>query len=449
MAWADMLVATFRGVAFDCQTISDSAQRAQAQHTYPYRDGADIEDLGRGPRTMRVRAIFWGDDYLARLTGFGKVLDTKDSGELIHPIFGSIPDVQVADFDIQHEAEGVNQASITITFIESASGVSFFVDSTASQDVEAIESVADNTLDAGTNVLADQLGEITGLADAVGFDAADGAALSLADVDFASVGRALNLPRITDVRTLLSGATTALRSIPGIPPVVLSGFDAALNPRAWAADLTALTAGLLDSFVDLSPLDDARRVMAGFRQIASLFAAPVRVNTIATANAGVGATLPLVLTRAARQSAADAAVAACHLQLECATTMAAAARRVLASEAAQAQLTPAEIEETANAARASLEAAIVAWRSRYPVEVARPVIEGMRDTARLVQTSAQRLILRRPPLINHLTTAPVNMRLLAHRLYGDHTRATELMRLNNYGRTPVLEAGETLKVYAQ
>ena len=231
--------------------------------------------------------------------------------------------------------------------------------------------------------------------------------------------------------------------------MVLSGFDAALNPRAWASDLTAMTAGLLDAFVDLSPLDDARRVMAGFRVIASLFAAPVRVTAIATADAGVSATLPLVLTRAARQSDADAAVAACHLQLECATTMAAAARRVLASEAAQAQLTPAEIEETANAARASLEATIVAWRSRYPVEVARPVIEGLRNTARLTQTAAQRLILRRPPLISYLTNAPVNMRLLAHRLYGDHTRATELMRLNNYGRTPVLEAGAALKVYAQ
>ena len=213
MAWADMQVATFRGVVFDCQTISDSAQRAQAQHTYPYRDGADIEDLGRGPRTMRVRAIFWGDDYLARLTGFVQALDTEDSGELIHPIFGSIPDVQVAEFDINHEAEAVNQASITITFIESASGVSFFVDSTASQDVEAIETAADYTLDAGTDVLADQLGDITGLADAVGFDALDGSAFTLGSVDFASLGRALNIARITDVRTLLSGATSALQSI--------------------------------------------------------------------------------------------------------------------------------------------------------------------------------------------------------------------------------------------
>ncbi|MFM3578034.1 DNA circularization N-terminal domain-containing protein, partial [Klebsiella pneumoniae subsp. ozaenae] len=45
MAWeTDLQDASFRGVAFDIITTRDSVQRDIAQHEYPYRNGANIDD---------------------------------------------------------------------------------------------------------------------------------------------------------------------------------------------------------------------------------------------------------------------------------------------------------------------------------------------------------------------------------------------------------------------
>ncbi|MCE0321960.1 DNA circularization N-terminal domain-containing protein, partial [Klebsiella pneumoniae] len=53
MAWeTDLQDASFRGIAFDIINTRDSMQRDIAQHEYPYRDGANIDDLGAKPRSL-------------------------------------------------------------------------------------------------------------------------------------------------------------------------------------------------------------------------------------------------------------------------------------------------------------------------------------------------------------------------------------------------------------
>ncbi|HFQ7487436.1 DNA circularization N-terminal domain-containing protein, partial [Klebsiella quasipneumoniae subsp. quasipneumoniae] len=94
MAWeTDLQDASFRGVAFDIITTRDSVQRDIAQHEYPYRNGANIDDLGGKPRSLQCQAVFFGDDYESRLQAFIAALDVRGSGELIHPVFGSMPDM--------------------------------------------------------------------------------------------------------------------------------------------------------------------------------------------------------------------------------------------------------------------------------------------------------------------------------------------------------------------
>ena len=57
MAWeTDLQDASFRGVAFDIITTRDSVQRDIAQHEYPYRNGANIDDLGGKPRSLQCQA---------------------------------------------------------------------------------------------------------------------------------------------------------------------------------------------------------------------------------------------------------------------------------------------------------------------------------------------------------------------------------------------------------
>ncbi|HID7877459.1 TPA: DNA circularization protein, partial [Pseudomonas aeruginosa] len=93
-------------------------------------------------------------------------------------------------------------------------------------------------------------------------------------------------------------------------------------------------------------------------------------------------------------------------------------------------------------------AAILLHRRLYGVEEARPIIEGLRNTSALLQARARRVILMAPPLIERTVETPASLRLLAYRWYGDHTRASELLRLNPGLRTPYnIEAGEVLRAY--
>lgn len=526
MSWANLQQASFRGVPFDCITVNDTESRAVAQHAYPYRDGADVEDLGNGPRTIRLRAIFYsedeGDDYKVRMDAFLAAVRASGTGELVHPVFGSLPAAQVTEIEVGHEADNVDQASISVTLVESNTSTNTFTGATATQDAAAIETAADDVNDAATNVLTEQIGSITGLTNMPGFGSLALPEMKFGDLDFAAMTGNLDITRIADVRSILDGAPTLLKGLPGLPALTLLNFDSALNPRSWAGDLTALTGGLLDSKLNIAQLlpfdlsaislpslgslglpqfnlpmlptlnlpgdltglrgvarqvagfggsisgiagsitgaqyqitslgglpDAAQRVMSGFRSLSAIFSPPVRVNPYAAAAPATSTRLPLTFTTAARQSPADVQVVAVHVQTEFATTMAVAARRVLDVEAKLPLFTPAEIAEVANAARTTLETAIVAWRTNYPAHVCLPVIERLRNTALLVQSSAQSLIVRRPPLMTRTIIVPANTRLLAHLFYGDHRRAPELARMNNYGRKPVLDAGDKVQAYAQ
>jgi len=89
-------------------------------------------------------------------------------------------------------------------------------------------------------------------------------------------------------------------------------------------------------------------------------------------------------------------------------------------------------------------------RHLYDVETARPIIEALRNVAALIQARARQVILQSPPMLERVVETPASLRLLAHRWYGDHTRAAELVRLNPDLKTPHnIEAGEVLRAYAK
>ena len=68
MAWNLTLQdASFRGVTFEVQSVEDRGEKALCVHEYPYRSGAEVEDLGRKPRVIPVTAIFWGVAYESRI----------------------------------------------------------------------------------------------------------------------------------------------------------------------------------------------------------------------------------------------------------------------------------------------------------------------------------------------------------------------------------------------
>lgn len=409
MAWSETLLdASFRGVKFDILKTEDSAERAVAEHAYPYVDGADIEDLGRGPRRISVEAIFCGDDYETRLQAFLATLDQPGAGEFIHPVFGSIKNAQATRSTIRHEADNVDQASFSIKFVESTPGNPFFDRSLPSQKADAIT----------------QHGS-----------AANASAIS----EFASVVdrlRAANpLAALDGLRQSMTGPLLAAMS--QVQGVLTSGLDVLAYPRAWGNDISALVGGILDV------RDFGANLLADWSSIKSnltlfdIFSAPP-----------VSAPAQISASRTPTEAQAVAA-AAVTVKVNVATGTAEAAALVLAAEAATPTLSPLEIEDIANTARAAIESAIADCRSLYPLETARAIAEPLKTQALAIQGAARAIIEARPPLVVRTIEAPGNLRLIAHRLYGDHARAPELWRLNNLRNPNFIQAGDKLNAYAR
>jgi prophage DNA circulation protein len=425
MAWSDSLLdCSFRGFVFDVLKTEDSAERATAEHTYPYLDGADVEDLGRGARRVSLEALLWEgvsllskersariSGYESRLRDFLKVLDQAGAGELIHPVFGSLW-VQVLRYHVRHEAEGVDQCAVSVEFIETTGADKpFFSRTLASQQVDLI------TYQSG--VARTALGS------------------ALAGV-IEALRNASPLAALDQLRQQMLGPLLATLS--EVQGVLLSGLDVLNFPRAWANDISSLVDGVLNL------QDFGRHLLADW-------AAVGRVLGLFDLFSGGSASAPAPIRVGIPPTEAQALAATqAHLLATTALGMADAVALVLAAEADPAQgltLSPPEIEAVVNDARTRLAAAMGALRAIYPIETARTITELMKDQALLLQEAARAIIEARPPLIQKRVEAPGNLRLLAHRWYGDHTRAPELARLNPSLRSPNdLQMGDALNAYA-
>ena len=123
---------------------------------------------------------------------------------------------------------------------------------------------------------------------------------------------------------------------------------------------------------------------------------------------------------------------------------------VIEDEGKKPTLSPAELEGLVNLVRSLVQSSILLQRRLYDVEVARPIIEGLRNTAAMIQSRARQVILQSPPMIERTVESPASLRLLAHRWYGEHARSTELLRLNPGLNTPHnIPAGKVLRAYAE
>ena len=407
MSWSDtFLTAQFRGIEFDVLQTDDAAQRATVEHAYPYRDGAAVEDLGRGARHIQCEAIFYGDDYERRLQAFVHTLDIAGEGDLQHPVFGILW-AQLASYRIHHEAEHVDQARVSLEFIESLPDQGFFDHSLATQKVSAIAAAAV----AAQAAAAESLGK---------------------RID--ALKKASPLATLPTLRATLMGAFNSIMA--SARGWVASGLDVLAEPRAWAADIAGAAGSVLDlwDFVSTQP----GQLLNDWRSAATLLGALLPVG-----GQSMGRMDGATPTEA---QAVDAAQIA--LSVTQATTLATAAQLLLESEATTASLSPADIEEVADTLRTLIDDVLAQVRAVYPLETARTLAEPLKDLARAVQVAAAAIIEARPPMLERQVESPACLRLLAHRWYGDHTRAPELLRLNPMRAPNFIQTGDALHAYA-
>jgi prophage DNA circulation protein len=441
MSWSETLLdASFRGVPLQVVKENLQAQRALAEHGTPFKDGDKVRDLGRGARRFPMQVIVFGVNYEIELQNILLALDTMGPGELIHPIYGSVS-VVTHTWDVEHSADNPDSAQISLLFLEDTPDLPFFVRQFEFVDIGVLESEDEYTWQDG---IFDLLGRIDSLVSEIQ-SWIGGGWVGL-------IEKALGLPgiflRVQQLRSQILGVVSGVASM-------LKNPQAAYDPlvdlfRTPTQIRSAIQGSTPSSSTDLLSRSGVPASMPGS---ASLPTDAARAGNafLISARQGVAPNADLLPDGMPTDPVAANGFALVVLVItELAVAHAQAVAVVIENEGKQPTLSPLELEGLVNLVRSLVQGAILLQRRLYDVETSRPIIEALRNTAALIQAGGRQVILQSPPMIERVVETPASLRLLAHRWYGDHARALELIRLNPDLKTPHnIPAGEVLRAYAE
>lgn len=118
MSWRDELrEASFRGVPFFVEGTTTEFGRRTVVHEYPYGQRPGTEDLGRKVRRLRLDAFVVGANYMADRDRLRDALEQVGPGRLVHPYWGEVQ-VSVETVSLREtDAEG-GRAMFALSFVE-------------------------------------------------------------------------------------------------------------------------------------------------------------------------------------------------------------------------------------------------------------------------------------------------------------------------------------------
>lgn len=422
MSWLLTLQdASFKGRKFEVVSTDDAVSRDVAQYERPYVDGADTEDLGRKAREFQIQAVFYGLFYEDALNTFLSILEEPGPGELVHPIWGSIPQAQLMSHRVHHDADMPDHATVDLVFVEH-------------QDSDPFYSTAGSTMDD----LMSAFDMATAMVEAVyAFGAFAGALVG------AVVGGAFGLiAQVTGLGGLTGGIMGQLRGV--FAGSSSSASDYTKSPQAFGTDVRAAVEGLSDGRT-YETMADWRDMTVEADAVLQIPADLVADDSQVVSEDPDGA-LPATLAL----STQDVARVETVLQVAVAADVVETAIQILAAQRDNPTMTPAEIEEVVNGARRYIVGAIEKNRQAWGDVEARPITEPLKSAAKKIQDLGLAVINMRPPLVTRRAAVASNFHLLAHIWYGDYSRSAELARLNPQIRNPNdIPAGEQINAYAE
>ena len=449
MGWAENLQnASFRGVQFEVLNTDEQISRDHAVYEYPFVDGADLHDLGRKARPFRMTAFLWGDDYEYKLGKLTAALDEGGDGELIHPVYGSVPSVIVTGYSIRHDAESPDSCTIDMSFLENRTGSALF--STPLPELFAQQLF--DELDTLQARLSDFFDAVTAPLNTVN-----------------SMIKKAQTVRATLVNTLLSFKSDFVSTVDNI--VSLAGEPGKfINELAEVLEIHTSDVG--QPVPVLQRVDSATRTgLAGETTVASSATVMNCWNKVIT-DMDEFVSLPVTLVSGdkvaevalpADASPDDVQDVKAVYATQAASELASVAMAILVDDAQSEQLIPADIGRLVGDVRTRLQAAITLFRERYEgereriTETASPlglmypeIIQSMKNVAATVQDVGLLVLSRRPPLTQKQVQADSCLLLLAWQWSGDYSRAAELQRLNPQLRDPNnITAGVVINAYAK
>jgi prophage DNA circulation protein len=281
------------GFLLDLETIDDKFEKAVARYEYPFRDGADLDDMGMKARVISFRCYFYEDTYATTEHVVAHIqLKKTDGFELVHPAFGTIFG-QIESMSVRHD-DRLQTAELDITFVEQiqedttpvftpdilSSCESQFASGQAQLIANFAQSLQDTLGAEGLRAAAQKLIPGPALNQIQGLSAAGRLLVRGIDTAVSSVEGLLTditQPANTVIGMIDYGSTLPGRVIGAVANVVeryaLSLSAVASAPSRFVDSLKAGLADLKNSVSSLSPYIGANVALYGSVKVAELYAA--------------------------------------------------------------------------------------------------------------------------------------------------------------------------------
>ena len=122
--WENLRPASFRGVAFEVESHSESGGRRVELHEYPLRDTPYAEDLGKKAGKWQIEAFLVNgkSGYAERRDKLREALNASGPGTLIHPYLGELS-VSVDGYSLKETTREGGYCTFSISFVEAGQPV--------------------------------------------------------------------------------------------------------------------------------------------------------------------------------------------------------------------------------------------------------------------------------------------------------------------------------------
>ena len=399
----ELVAGCFRGVPFRTVAAEIKVGRRNVVNEYPQRDTAYVDDLGRRARRFVVEAYVIGDFYFDERDALIEALETAGPGELIHPRYGSRRVSVEGDVAIRETPEHGGMARLTMTFVEDGLNTFPQAEENTVAQLEAASNAADDASQAC--FAADFSVAGPGLLSSQALDGLKGLTATVTGM-LALARRVTSLAGLAAIVGLVGQLTSSLAQLIRLPVVLVQSL------RSIYAQL----------------VQELMQPLAAFAELQAVFASNARSPAVAVAVAMSGSTL-------ARSLANDTARA--DLQRRLALSNQA---RILAVAISNLSSTP-DVVATSGQARALRDALLAQIDTE--LEVNDPPAALAQALSRLRAAVVRDVAARAEFLLKTSSYTPQTVLpalLLAHRIYGDATRADELVARNGVAHPAFMPA---------
>lgn len=115
----DILNGSFKGIQFSIDSGSISGGRKVSIKQFPNRDTQSVEDLGLRPRRYSLTIVVNSkpqQDYFQYRNSLLSALESKTTGDLIHPFYGRIQNVKAVSYNINERITEFGFATVAVEF---------------------------------------------------------------------------------------------------------------------------------------------------------------------------------------------------------------------------------------------------------------------------------------------------------------------------------------------